>query len=95
MATETDQRTIIEMLGDLRASAGEMRVFAEDARLASSECRDLAAQYPEEWVAFYGGALRAHAPTRDDVCRELEDLGVPRGRAVIRHQTAKPQPINV
>ena len=95
MTTETDQRTIIDMLGDLGASADEMRLFADDARLASSRHQALAAQYPEEWVAFYGGALRAHAPTRDEVCREIEGLGVPRGRAVIRHLTAKPLPIIV
>ncbi len=71
-------------LGDPAALASELDSFARDAAIFSSEREHLIAKYSKKWVAVYEGTVRAHARSLNKLLEELDELRIPRDRAIVR-----------
>jgi CII-binding regulator of phage lambda lysogenization HflD len=65
--------------------ARELRAFSRTARIFSSNEQRLLKKYPKQWVALYGGKLRASAKSLDEVLSKLKQQGVPANQAFIRY----------
>lgn len=75
-----------EYLGDTPKNiARDLRAFSRTAQIFSSNERRLLKKYPEQWVALYGGKVRASAKSFDEVLSKLKQQGVPANHAFIRY----------
>lgn len=63
--------------------ARDLRAFSRTARLFSSNERRLLKKYPKQWVALYGGKVRASAKSLDGVLSKLKQQGVPANQAIV------------
>ena len=80
-----------EWLGDsLESAASELRDFARSSEMLSSD-RDLAQEYPQKWIAVYGGEVRAVADELATLLEELDRLDVPRSNTVVRYMEKEPR----
>ncbi len=79
------------MLGDPVAVDRELEAFRKSARLLSSRRKHLIAHYANQWIGVVEGRVAAHAPTLKAVVAKLEDIGVPRGRALVRYIDKNPR----
>jgi CII-binding regulator of phage lambda lysogenization HflD len=63
----------------------ELRAFSRAARLLSSSHSRLIDKHPKQWVAIYGGKVRASAKSLDAIISKLERQGLPPNEAIIRY----------
>lgn len=82
---------VLQMLGDPKQVDSELATFRKDARVLSSKRERLLRKYPQQWIAVYEGQVAAHATTLADLISMMRDLGIPRGRAVVRFITSNPR----
>ena len=82
---DDDVRTVLEQLGDPAEVVRELQEFDRDTRSFSDQRPQLLARYPDQWVAFLGGAVRAHGPTFQDVLEKVDRAGLPRERIVVAY----------
>ncbi len=82
---------VLELLGDPKEVDRDLRAFQADASLLSSEGQQFLARYPKQWIAIYHGAVVAHEITLLVLTEKLTELGVPRGRAVVRYIDNEPR----
>jgi hypothetical protein len=77
---------IFEMLGD--GTKEGFRRASEAAERNAKAFQDalprLAKQYPNKWVAYHEEELKAVADSHDDLLRQLDEQGIPRGDPQIR-----------
>jgi hypothetical protein len=79
------------MLGDPKALDRDLRAFRKDARVLSSKREHLLRQYPSPWIAIYDGKVAAQAKTLPLLMEEMEQRGIPRGRAIVRFINKNPR----
>jgi CII-binding regulator of phage lambda lysogenization HflD len=65
--------------------ARDLRAFSRTARIFSSNERRLLKKYPKQWIALYGGKVRASAKSLDEVLSKLKKQGVPANQAIVRY----------
>lgn len=82
---------VLEMLGDPRDVARDLRAFQDDARVLSSKRQHLLEQYPNMWVGIHERKVVAKGETLDAVVEQLVALGIPRGRAIVRFISKHPR----
>jgi hypothetical protein len=63
--------------------ARDLRAFSRTARIFSSNEQQLLQKYPKQWVALYGGKVRASAKSFDEVLSKLKKQHVPANQAII------------
>jgi uncharacterized protein DUF5678 len=63
--------------------ARDLRAFSRTARIFSSNEQRLLKEYPKQWVALYGGKVRASAKSLDEVLSKLKKQRVPANQAII------------
>jgi hypothetical protein len=85
------ERKVLRMLGDPSAVDRELREFGKSARILSSRQKHLIASYAKQWVGMVSGRVVANAPTLKAVVAQLDRLGVPRGRALVRYIDKNPR----
>ena len=82
---------VLEMLGDPKEVARDLRAFRKDARVLSSKREHLISQYPNQWVGIHKNQVVATGKTLDSVVEQLHALRVPRGRAIVRYISKHPR----
>lgn len=82
---------VLEMLGDPRDVARDLRAFQDDARVLSSKRQHLLEHYPNMWVGIHERKVVAKGETLDSVVEQLVALGIPRGRAIVRFISKHPR----
>jgi hypothetical protein len=82
---------VLDMLGDPKAVDRDLRAFRKDARVLSSKRQHLIAQYPNQWVGIHESTVVARGGTLDSVVEQLDTLGIPRGRAIVRYISKNPR----
>ena len=82
---------VLEMLGDPKEVARDLRAFRKDARVLSSKRQNLINEYPNQWVGIHNNEVVAKGGTLDSVVQQLDALGVPRGRAIVRYISKHPR----
>ena len=74
-----------EIIGDPQRLDADLQKFRKAAKRLSSQRTDLLTRYPNRWVGFYDGYVRADAPTLEQLLVRLDELQIPRKEAVIRY----------
>ena len=82
---------VLKMLGDPKKVASELRAFRKDARVLSSKRAHLISQYPDQWVGIHQSQVVVSGGTLDSVVEQLDALGIPRGRAIVRFISKHPR----
>jgi len=82
---------VLEMLGDPKEVDSDLRAFRKDARVLSSKRQHLISQYPNQWVGIHESKVVAKGETLDSVVEQLDALGIPRGRAIVRYISKNPR----
>ncbi|MDP9236269.1 MAG: DUF5678 domain-containing protein [Chloroflexota bacterium] len=82
---------VLEMLGDPKKVDSDLRAFRKDARVLSSKRQHLISRYPNQWVGLHRGKVVAKGDTVDSVVEQLDALGIPRGRAIVRYISKNPR----
>ncbi len=82
---------VLQLLGDPRQVDDDLQAFRKDARVLSSRRKHLVVRYPKQWMGIYGGDVVAHAKTLTSLVTQLDALGVPRGRAIVRYIDKSPR----
>jgi hypothetical protein len=82
---------VLEILGDPRDVARDLRAFSDDARVLSSKRQHLLERYPNMWVGIYERKVVAKGESLDSVIEQLVALGIPRGRAIVRFISKHPR----
>ena len=82
---------VLEMLGDPKEVARDLRAFRKDARVLSSKRQHLISQYPNQWVGVHNNKVVAKGGTLDSVVEQLDALSIPRGRAIVRYISKHPR----
>lgn len=73
-----------ELIGDPEVVSGELRSFADDAKVFSSARERLITTYAGRWVAVFAGRVQADAATLPTLLDALDERGIPRERAIVR-----------
>lgn len=89
----TNVREVLEKLGDLKAVDRELRAFKKDAQALSAHHPGMIKKYPNQWIAFYQGKVRAQARTFEAVLNLINKLDLPRDRVIIRFIEKNPPPM--
>jgi Family of unknown function (DUF5678) len=63
--------------------ARDLRAFSRTARIFSSNEQRLLKKYPKQWVALYGGKVRASAKSLDEVLSKLKKQHVPANQTIV------------
>ncbi len=80
-----NELSLQEIIGDPQRLDADLQKFRKDAKLLSSPRMNLLTRYPNRWVGFYDGHVRADAPTLEQLLERLDALQIPRKEAVIRY----------
>ena len=80
-----------ELFGAPEAAAERLRAFRESAAVFSSSQPRLISEYPQEWVAVYGGEVRAHAADFDALLAQVDAAGLPRHAVLVRFVEQHPR----
>jgi hypothetical protein len=75
---------VLRQLGDPSAVAFELRQFTKSAQSSSADWPLLVERYANQWIAIYGGTVRAHEDTLDALLRVLDEQRRPLGQTLIR-----------
>ncbi len=79
----TTERTIEELLGDPNDNARDIQAFTEDARAMASRMEELVKKYPDKFIAFYQGKVRASSADLMRLLARMDKLGIPRAHSVV------------
>ena len=79
-----EREALRKIIGDPRRVDRELTAFRREAEKCSSSQPRLIAKYPKQWVAVYGGRVRANAGTFDQLMQQVEEKGLPRERLMVR-----------
>ncbi len=85
VAEATQERLVREQLGNPADIDRELQSFRKTARVLSSEHPRLIDRYPKQWVAVYGGKVKAHGRTFRSVLQQLDQEGIPRENVIVRY----------
>ncbi|HEY7065811.1 MAG TPA: hypothetical protein VII06_30325 [Chloroflexota bacterium] len=85
MAADATMKAALEQLGNPADVARELEDFQKAAKVLSSQHPRLMDQYPKQWVAVYGGKVRARSSTLSAVLEQLDKAGIPREHAIVRY----------
>ncbi len=76
--------TIEEIIGDPKQLDVELQAFQKDSIILSSRRVSLIAKYPKRWIAVYDGDVKTDARSLRQLLANIDTLGLPRERVVIR-----------
>lgn len=93
MKQETDIQSILDQIGDPAEIARSLRAFRKDAALVSSKWSEFVKKYPDEWIAVYGGRVRASEKTLEALLERIDEIGLPRGQVFVKYMDTKPIPL--
>ncbi|HEY3783417.1 MAG TPA: hypothetical protein VGL56_20230 [Fimbriimonadaceae bacterium] len=79
------EHQILAIIGDPQKIRQEMLDFKRTARTFSSDKVHLLAKYRKQWVAAHDGKIVAHAAALPRLLQILDELGIPRQKAMIRY----------
>ncbi len=91
MTTDSDAQEILAHIGDPKKVDRELQEFDKTARLFLSQESTMLDRYPDEWVAFHGGEVRAHGPSLDSVLRQIDEAGLQRQQTLVRFIDKEPR----
>jgi len=83
--TTTGEQRVLEALGDITEAYRRLRNYRDTASALASN--NLRAQYPDQWVAAYGGDVVGHSEDLSRLLRSLSDRGIPRRDTVVCYIT--------
>ncbi len=81
MASSIIDEEHLKIIGDPKQAVKELAEFSETAKLLSRA--DICNQYRGQWVALYESSVRAHAETLEDILRQVDEQGLPRGQTLV------------
>lgn len=81
---ELTEAIVREQFGNLAVVAEEMESFQKAAKLLSSQQPQLAAKYPNQWIAALDGKVAVHSETLESLMTEVDDRKVPQRSLIIR-----------
>ena len=85
MASAIDgEDEILAILGDPTEIDRSLTSFRESAQLLSSEHPRMIEKYSKQWVAIYGGEVRAQSSTFRGLIKAATDNDLPPERLVVR-----------
>jgi hypothetical protein len=84
------ERTIEELLGDPNDNARDIEAFDKEARAMASHWDELVKKYPDRFIAFYQGRVRASSADLMRLLTRMDKLGIPRRGTVVRFINAHP-----
>lgn len=87
MPQTSDLKDVLDALGGPAAIESEARALRRSTRLLSSNDPRMIDQYPNQWVGIYDGKVQAHGDSFDQVLSELDRLGIPKNKSIIRYLT--------
>lgn len=85
------EEEVLEIIGDPREIARASELFRKSIDALLSQESKLMKRYPQEWVAFYDGRLRAHDKSLDAVLEMLDAKGLPRGETLVEFLETEPR----
>lgn len=71
------------IMGHPQEVAHKLQQFRQSAKFLSSRRAYLVKRYPKEWVAIYGGKVKAHAQTLSSLLEEVDRQNLPRQHVAI------------
>ncbi len=90
MSSKYSRDEILKYIGDLSEYVRESRQFRKDARLLSEKHAQLLKKYPNQWVVFYKGKVRAHGDTHESVLAQIDKKGISRENILVRFLDENP-----
>ncbi len=76
---------IMTLIGDPAKAREEFEEFHQNTLALSSHKLRMIEEYPKQWVAVFGGVVKARASTLRSLITEIDRLGLPRERVVVRY----------
>ncbi len=88
----TDIQAVLNQLGDpAELARRELQRFGRSARVLTTQYPRLIAHYPNEWIALYDGAVRAHGGSYQAVLDQVDRAGLPREHVMIQFIDTSPR----
>ncbi|MBI2918226.1 MAG: hypothetical protein HYY01_09540 [Chloroflexi bacterium] len=91
MTAKGSTKSILEDIGDPAVIVRELESFSKAARLFSTKEAELTQLYPNQWVAFYRGRVRATGKTLQSLLDEVDRKKLPRDRVIIHFMEQSPR----
>lgn len=82
------------LLDDPKVSQ-DLRRLQEEGRQFTERRTELIEAYPDEYVVFHNGRVRAHGKTLKEAMREADAKGVPRVGPIVEFMAVKPRPMTL
>lgn len=88
---QVTEQTIEELLGDPNDNARDIQAFTDDFRAMASQMDELVIKYPDKFIAFYQGKVRASSNDMKRLFSRMDRLGIPRAHSVVNFIPAHPR----
>ena len=83
-----DNNTVLTALGgNAEQISRELGEFTANARALSGHMPRFIDEYPEKWVAVYGGHIAASGDSLEQAAQDAANKGVPAAHSILRHIT--------
>lgn len=80
-----------EMMGDPEEFRSRFEAAERNQAAFNDQYKTLLTKHPNQWICFYGQNVKAVAPTRDQLLRRVDELGLPRGDVIMRFMRTTPR----
>ncbi len=85
-----DREELLALIGDPRELDRDMAEFARSHDELSAKYEKLLKRYPNQWIAFHSGRVRARAESLEALLEIMDAKGVKRDKAHIRYLDPDP-----
>lgn len=89
-ATVFEPDDLIRAIGDPHQVREDLRIFGDNSRGFAAAYEEILREYPQCWVAFYDGAVRAHGSILEDVLKAIDDAGWSRQHVCVGYMDPEP-----
>lgn len=83
------ERKLITDLGSKEETFKSLVDFRQDVAQLAKKRSQLTRQYPDKWVAFYGGEIISVSNTLDKLLKFVESRGLDRSKVVAQYLDTK------
>ncbi|HEX9728434.1 MAG TPA: hypothetical protein VGA37_08025 [Gemmatimonadales bacterium] len=80
-----EKARVLALVGDPHVVDQDLQEFSKSANFLSSERSEIIKKYPKQWIALLAGEVRAQADSLPELIREVELLGLPKSKLIIRY----------
>ena len=86
-----DEKEVLELIGDPRQLDKDLQAFSKSVGKMFATWGKIMEKYPQEWIVFHSGRVRAHGPSIEFVLKELDAQGFSRRQALVRFVETDPR----